>query len=90
MDVTVSTGSGAGFSGKALGIEASSHAMMLAPQGNLVIASYADIIIGSQLGAVTMGGSELMFNGKAIMDRLTSFERAFNALGVTFQWAKDY
>lgn len=90
MDVTVSSGSGAGFNGKALGIEASGHAMMLAPQGNLVLASYGDVFLGSSASGVNVLNDELRIAGKAVMDRLTSFERAFNAIGVTFQWAKDY
>ena len=90
MDVTVSKrGGGTLFSGNAFGIEASNHAIMLAPQGNIFLAGYGDVFIGSSLGSVTMSGTELKFNGKAIMDRLARYEEAFNAIGVTFNWAKD-
>ena len=79
----------AGFSGSALGIKADLHAMLYAPNGNLVAASYGDAFIGSSAGFVRMSGTELKFNGKAIMERLTSFETAFNALGVNFTWGND-
>jgi hypothetical protein len=81
--------SSAGFSGSALGIKANLHAMLAAPNGNLVVASYGDAYIGSSAGFVRMSGGELKFNGKAIMERLTSFETAFNALGVKFTWGND-
>ena len=43
-----------GFSGTALGIMASLHATLLAPSGNLVVASYGDAYINSSLGDIRL------------------------------------
>ena len=74
--------------GKALGIEASGHGMMYA-QHNIILGSYANAYLFSSAGEVHIMGTELKMNGKAVMDRLECFERAFNALNITFDWAKD-
>lgn len=81
--------SGMGVSGMALGIEASGHAMIYA-QHNIILGSYGDVFLGSSAGGVNVLNDELRINGKAVMDRLTAYETAFNAFGVTFQWKKDY
>lgn len=65
MDVST----GGGFSGKALGIAAPNnggHAVMLAPYGNIAIASFGDVHIGSEAGTVIMSGTDLTFNGESI------------------------
>lgn len=80
---------GTSFNGPALGIISQYHAMLVAPSGNLIAISQGNVIMGSTLGAVCLSGNELRFNGKAIMDRLTAFETAFNAMGYTFNWAND-
>ena len=56
-------GSSTYFSGKALGINASAHATVMAPGGNLAMASYGDVYIGSQMGVVNTLGNALRFNG---------------------------
>ena len=62
-------GSSTYFSGPAIGIIAQSdtnsyaHAMLMAPNGNIAIAGYGDVFIGSSLGRVNTLGTALSFNG---------------------------
>jgi hypothetical protein len=86
---TVNASGNLSFKGTALGIVSEDHATLMAPNGNLIAVSYADVILGSSAGQVRMSGTELKFNGKAIMDRLNCFEQAFNALNVRFEWYYD-